>query len=151
LEQVLLIVTDWWHIMKIGFTCGAFDLVHAGHIAMFQYCKQHCDYLIVGLHTDPSIDRPRTKNRPIQTSFERWLQLTGCKYIDDVVPYDTEHDLNNLLGILDINVRFIGEEYAHQEYTGKKTCKDRGIDIVFTPRAHSYSSSELRTRVKEGQ
>lgn len=134
--------------MKVGFTCGAFDLVHAGHVAMFKECKKHCDYLIVGLHTNPSIDR-QEKNKPVQSVFERWLQLDSCKFVDCIIPYDTEADLQNLFGILDIDVRFIGEEYRNINFTGKQVCEHRGIEVHFNTRTHTYSSSELRKRIKE--
>ena len=132
--------------MKVGFTCGAFDLLHAGHIVMLREAKQHCDTLIVGLQTNPQIDRP-TKNKPVQTVYERYTQLVGCAYVDLVIPYETEQDLCNLLAIEPINVRFVGEEYTGLILTGQQICETRNIDIVYLPRRHYYSSTELRERI----
>lgn len=123
--------------MKIGFTCGAFDLMHPGHILLFQYAKQRCDRLIVGLHTDPTIDRPIEKRKPTQTTLERYIQLKGCAYIDEIVPYDTERDLLNYLLLGHVNVRFIGEDYRSRSFTGD----DLDIEIIYTPRRHDYSST----------
>ena len=134
--------------MKIGFTCGTFDLLHPGHIAMLKDCKAQCDKLIVGLHTDPTIDRPDTKNKPIQTTFERYLQLEAIKYVDQIIPYDTEADLSNLLGVLDIDTRFVGEDHINDQITGQLVCDQRGVDIVFNERNHDWSSTELRERIK---
>jgi len=134
--------------MKIGFTCGTFDLLHPGHIAMLKNCKSQCDKLIVGLHTDPTIDRPETKNKPIQTTFERYLQLEAVKYVDQIIPYDTEADLSNLLGVLDIDIRFVGEDHINDQITGQLVCDQRGVMIVFNERNHDWSSSELRERIK---
>lgn len=128
---------------KIGFTASAFDLLHAGHIAMLEEAKEHCDYLIVGLHTDPTIDRPK-KNKPIQTTFERYTQLKGCKFVDEIIPYDTELDLINLLKIIKPDLRIIGEEYRMKDFTGK----DLPIEIYYNTREHIFSSSELRKRLK---
>lgn len=125
-----------------GFTCGAFDLLHAGHIAMLEEAKEQCGYLIVGLHTNPQIDRP-DKNQPIQSVYERWLQLAGCKYVNKIIPYDTEHDLYNLLTILRPEVRILGEEYRDKEFTGH----DLPMKIYFNQRKHSFSSTELRRRL----
>lgn len=134
--------------MKIGFTCGTFDLLHPGHIAMLKDCKSQCDKLIVGLHTDPTIDRPETKNKPIQTTFERYLQLEAIKYVDQIIPYDTEADLSNLLGVLDIDIRFVGEDHINDQITGQLVCDQRGVMIIFNERNHDWSSSELRERIK---
>jgi glycerol-3-phosphate cytidylyltransferase len=125
-----------------GFTCSAFDLLHPGHIAMLEEAKTQCDYLIVGLHTNPQIDRP-TKNVPVQTTYERWLQLKGCKYVDDIIPYDTEEDLINLLQILKPDVRILGEEYKDKPFTG---C-DLPTKFYFNTRKHSFSTTELRKRL----
>lgn len=137
--------------MIMGFTCGAFDLLHAGHVAMLKECKEHCEYLIVGLQTDPTIDRPTSKNKPIQTVYERYLQLKGCEYVDEIIPYDTERDLENLLCIEDIGIRFLGEEYNNLNFeaTGQRICEERNIQIFFTSRKHTFSSSELRDRINE--
>jgi glycerol-3-phosphate cytidylyltransferase len=127
---------------KIGFTCSAFDLLHAGHISMLEEAKSQCDFLVVGLHTDPTIDRPK-KNKPIQTILERYIQLEGCRYVDKIIPYDTEDDLINLLMILNPDVRIIGEEYKTKDFTGK----DMDIPIYYNRRQHDYSSSALRLRL----
>jgi glycerol-3-phosphate cytidylyltransferase len=137
--------------MKTGFTCGSFDLLHPGHIAMFQLCKNQCDKLIVGLQTDPTIDRPDTKNKPVQTMFERYLQLEAIKYIDQIIPYDTEADLSNLLGVIDIDVRFVGEDHINDQITGQLICDQRGVEIIFTERYHDWSSTELRDRINESR
>jgi glycerol-3-phosphate cytidylyltransferase len=131
--------------MKIGFTCGAFDLCHAGHVLAFKECKKHCDYLIVGLQTDPSLDRPE-KNRPIQSLEERMIQLEGLKYIDRIITYSTEEELYTLLkeNTLGIHVRLLGEDWRGKQFTG---C-DLPLETIFTPRTHSYSTSELRERIK---
>ena len=132
---------------KIGITFSTFDMLHAGHIAMLSEAKNHCDYLIAGLQTDPTIDRPETKNRPIQSVVERQIQLAACRYVDEVVVYQTEQDLVDLLLILPLDLRVLGVEYQDKEFTGKHECMDRGIEIVFNGRDHSFSSSSLRKRV----
>ena len=132
--------------MKIGFTCSTFDLLHAGHIVMPEESKKHCDYLIVGLQTDPSIDRPK-KNKPIQSIVERYIQLKAVKYIDEIIVYTTEKDLLDLLLILPINVRILGEEYKNDDFTGREICVQKGIEIIYNKRQHSFSTSELRDRV----
>jgi glycerol-3-phosphate cytidylyltransferase len=136
---------------KIGITFSTFDLLHAGHIAMLSEAKNHCDYLIAGLQTDPTIDRPDTKNKPIQSIVERQIQLSACRYVDEVVVYQTEQDLIDLLLILPLNVRVLGVEYEGKKFTGDEACYHRGIDIVFNGRDHSFSSSSLRKRVAEAQ
>lgn len=135
--------------MIVGFTCGAFDLLHPGHLALFKEARQHCDYLIVGLHTNPQTDRSY-KNIPIQSMYERYVQLVSCKLVNQVIPYDTENDLENILAIESINVRFMGEEYLGQSITGQKICEERNIKIVYLNRKHSYSSTELRKRIEKG-
>ena len=132
---------------KIGITFSTFDMLHAGHIAMLAEAKNHCDYLIAGLQTDASIDRPDTKNAPIQSIVERQIQLAACRYVDEVVVYTTEQDLCDLLLILPVNVRILGDEYRFKEFTGKAECNMRGIDLIFNERSHSFSSSSLRKRV----
>lgn len=134
-------------MVVVGFTCSAFDLLHAGHIAMLAECKQHCDYLIVGLHVDPSLER-QTKNKPIQSVYERYIQLRGCVYVDQIIPYETEEDLENMMAIEDIHVRFVGEEYEGKVVTGEDICDERQIRIHYNKRMHNYSSSELRSRIK---
>lgn len=133
--------------MKIGFTCSTFDLFHAGHIMMLQEAKTQCDYLIVGLQTDPTIDRPETKNKPVQTVFERFVQLQACKYVDEVVVYATEKELVDILLSYPINVRILGNEYEDKDFTGRQECVNRGIKFYFNNRLHSFSTSELRQRV----
>jgi len=132
---------------RIGITFSTFDMLHAGHIAMLSEAKNHCDYLIAGLQTDPTIDRPDTKNHPIQSVVERQIQLAACRYVDEVVVYQTEQDLCDLLLILPLDVRVLGVEYADKNFTGRDECYDRGIEIVFNGRDHSFSSSSLRKRV----
>ena len=128
----------------IGFTCGAFDLLHAGHIVMLKEAKSRCDFLIIGLQTDPTIDRPE-KNKPIQSVYERFIQLNAVKYIDRIIPYDTEESLIDLLKSQHIDVRFLGEDYSDKKYTG---C-DLPIEVQYTSRQHSFSSSALKERIKK--
>jgi len=132
--------------LKIGFTCSSFDLLHAGHIAMLREAKDHCDYLICGLQVDPTLDRP-TKNKPVQTVVERFAQLTAVRYVDEIVPYVTEADLEDILAMYPINIRILGEEYRDKDFTGRDICKKRGIDLYFNRREHRFSSSDLRKRV----
>ena len=132
---------------KVGITFSTFDMLHAGHIAMLSEAKNHCDYLICGLQTDPTIDRPETKNHPVQSIVERQIQLAACRYVDEVVVYSTEQDLCDLLLILPIDVRILGVEYEGKDFSGQNECYDRGIEIVFNRRDHSFSSSSLRKRV----
>ena len=136
---------------KIGIVFSAFDLLHAGHIAMLSECKNHCDYLIAALQTDPTIDRPDTKNKPVQTIVERQIQLAATRYVDEIVVYQTERDLEDLLLILPIDVRILGVEYIDKDFTGKDICKKRNIELIFNGRDHSFSSSNLRRRVKEAE
>jgi glycerol-3-phosphate cytidylyltransferase len=136
---------------KIGITFSTFDMLHAGHIAMLSEAKNHCDYLIAGLQTDPTIDRPETKNRPIQSIVERQIQLSACRYIDEVVVYQTEQDLVDLLLILPLDVRILGVEYQDKNFSGRDECYDRGIELVFNGRDHSFSSSSLRKRVAHAE
>ena len=136
---------------KIGITFSTFDMLHAGHIAMLSEAKNHCDYLICGLQTDPTIDRPETKNRPIQSIVERQIQLAACRYVDEVVVYQTEQDLRDLLLILPVDVRVLGVEYQHLNFSGYEECGMRGIELVFNGRDHSFSSSSLRKRVAHAE
>jgi glycerol-3-phosphate cytidylyltransferase len=131
-----------------GFTCGAFDLLHPGHVHFIHEARKQCDYLIVGLHTDPTIDRSGSKNKPIQTVFERYLQLDGLSCVDLIVPYDTERDLVNMMATLDIQVRFVGTDYDGKKITGEDICGQRGIDILYIPRLHDFSSTSLRERLR---
>lgn len=132
---------------KIGITFSAWDMFHAGHVAMLAEAKNHCDYLIAGLQTDPSIDRPGEKNPPVQSIVERQIQLAACRYVDEVVIYQTEEDLVDLLLILPLDVRVIGVEYKDVNFTGRMECEFRNIELVFNKRDHSFSSSSLRKRV----
>jgi glycerol-3-phosphate cytidylyltransferase len=135
----------------IGITFSTFDLFHAGHIAMLSEAKNHCDYLIVGLQTDPTIDRPDSKNPPIQSILERQIQVSACRFVDEIVVYQTEKDLQDILLTLPIDVRILGVEYENQNFTGKDICHDRGIELVFNSRDHSFSSSNLRERVWQAE
>jgi glycerol-3-phosphate cytidylyltransferase len=136
---------------RIGITFSTFDMLHAGHIAMLSEAKNHCDYLIAGLQTDPTIDRPDTKNHPVQSIVERQIQLAACRYVDEVVVYQTEQDLIDLLLILPVDVRILGVEYEHQNFTGREEGALRGIELVFNGRDHSFSSSSLRRRVAKAE
>ena len=129
--------------MKIGFTCGAFDLLHAGHVVMFEEAKDNCDFLMVGLQTDPTIDRS-DKNKPVQSIYERYIQLYGLRFVDEVIPYDRESCLMDILTTKNIDVRFIGEEYKETQFTGSHL----GIEIHYTSRTHTFSSTDLRKRVQ---
>jgi glycerol-3-phosphate cytidylyltransferase len=131
----------------IGIVFSQFDLLHAGHIAMLSEAKGHCDYLIAGLQTDATIDRPDTKNKPIQSVVERQIQLSACRFVDEIVVYQTEQDLVDLILILPIDIRILGVEYEHTDFTGRKEGADRGIKCIFNSRDHSFSSSSLRKRV----
>ncbi len=132
---------------RIGITFSTFDLFHAGHIAMLSEAKNHCDYLIVGLQTDPTIDRPDSKNPPVQSLLERQIQVSACRFVDEIVVYQTEKDLEDILLTLPIDVRILGIEYANKDFTGLVVCQQRGIELVFNGRDHSFSSSNLRERV----
>ena len=136
---------------RIGITFSTFDMLHAGHIAMLSEAKNHCDYLIAGLQTDPTIDRPTEKNPPVQSIVERQIQLAACRYVDEVVVYQTEEDLIDLLLILPVDVRILGVEYQSLDFTGREEGTMRGIDLVFNGRDHSFSSSSLRRRVAKAE
>ena len=129
--------------MRIGFTCGAFDLLHAGHVVMLEEAKNNCDYLIVGLQSDPTLDRS-DKNKPVQSIYERFIQLNGIKYVDEVIPYDREETLMDILNTKPIDVRFVGEEYEEKQFTGSHL----PIEIDYTSRQHTFSSTDLRKRVR---
>ena len=133
--------------MKVGITFSTFDLLHAGHIGMLREAKANCDYLIVGLQSDPTIDRPDTKNKPVQTMVERYAQLNALKLVDEIVPYQTEQDVIDILELFQLDVRFLGEEYKLIDFTGKDVCQQRGIELHFNKRDHRFSSSDLRKRV----
>lgn len=137
--------------LRIGFTASQFDLLHAGHIAMLSEAKNHCDYLIAALQNDASVDRPDSKNPPIQSIVERQIQLAATRYVDEIVVYNTEQDLIDLLLILPIDVRILGVEYQDKPFTGHAECLTRCIDLVFNRRDHSFSSSSLRKRVASAE
>ena len=134
--------------MKVGFTASAFDLLHAGHVQMLREAKDQCEYLIVGLQVDPSNDRAN-KNRPIQTVVERYTQLRAVQYVDEIVPYCTETDLEDILSMYHIDIRILGEEYRDSDFTGKNICAKRGIELYFNKRDHRFSSTDLRKRVND--
>lgn len=132
--------------MKVGITFSAFDLLHAGHVKMLEEAKRQCDYLICGLQTDPTIDRPE-KNKPVQTVVERYIQLKACKHVDEIVPYATEQDLEDILRAFKIDVRIVGEEYKEKNFTGRAFCEESGIRLYFNKRNHRFSSSGLRKEI----
>ena len=132
----------------VGITFSAFDLLHAGHIVMLREAKNHCDYLIAGIQTDPTIDRPDSKNKPVQSLVERYAQLSAVKYVDEIIPYQTEQDLIDILSMYEIDVRILGDEYKEKDFTGKDVCNKRGIDLYFNKRDHRFSTSDLRERVE---
>ena len=130
-------------IMRVGFTCSTFDLFHAGHVMMLKEARTQCDYLIVGLQIDPTIDRPGVKNKPIQSVLERFIQVQACKFVDEIIPYATEKELMDILTSYPIDVRIIGEEYRDKQFTGFNL----PISVYFNSRQHSFSTTELRQRV----
>jgi glycerol-3-phosphate cytidylyltransferase len=136
--------------MIIGITFSTFDLLHAGHVSMLREAKTVCDYLICGLQVDPSLDRPE-KNKPVQTLVERYVQLSGVKYVDEIVCYQSETDVIDILEMFNINVKIMGSEYRDKDFTGKDVCKRKGIQLYFNNRAHRFSSSDLRKRVTKGE
>ena len=136
--------------MIIGLTASTFDLLHAGHIAMLREAKTQCDHLICALQVDPSIDRSE-KNPPVQTLVERWTQLDGVKYVDEIIPSPSEKDLEDILQMYNLDVRIIGEEYKHGKFTGRAICASRGIEIYYNKRDHRFSTSDLRLRVQQAQ
>lgn len=142
-------ILDYRDRGKIGFTCSTFDLLHAGHITMLEEARRQCDFLVVGLQNDPTLDRPDTKNSPVQSLVERQIQLSAVKYVDEIIVYNTEQDLRDLLLTLPINVRILGIEYENTEFTGKEICKNRNIECFFNKRDHSFSSTSLRKRISE--
>ena len=134
--------------MRVGITFSAFDLLHAGHVAMLRESKQQCDYLVAGLQLDPTIDRPE-KNKPIQTIVERYTQLKAVKYVDEIIPYTTEKDVEDILEMYQVDVRILGEEYKDKDFTGKDICRRLGIELYFNKRDHRFSSTDLRKRICE--
>lgn len=131
--------------MRIGITASTFDLFHAGHVKMLEEAKQVCDYLIVALQVDPTLDRPE-KNKPVQSVVERYIQVNGCVHVDEIVPYVTEQDLEDIFSSFDLDVRIIGDEYKEKQFTAKDICQKRGIEIYYNKREHRFSSSDLRSR-----
>ena len=138
---------DYNNVGKIGFTCSTFDFLHAGHIVMLEEAKRHCDYLICGLQSDPTLDRA-SKNKPVQSIVERQIQLSAVRFVDEIVIYNTEKDLEDLLLTLPINVRILGDEYKDKEFTGKRIFYKRKINIVYNKRDHSFSTTDLRKRTE---
>jgi glycerol-3-phosphate cytidylyltransferase len=135
--------------MKIGFNCSSFDLFHAGHVTMLKKEKEMCNYLKVALQVDPTIDRPGIKNKPIQSVYERYVQLQACKYVDEILVYETEQDLLNLLMTQDIDIRFLSDEYESKDFTGKQYCLDHQIELHYHVRKHTFSTTDIRNRVYE--
>ena len=133
---------------KIGITFSAFDLLHAGHIKMLEEAKTVCDYLIVGLQLDPTLDRPN-KNKPTQSIVERYIQLKACRSVDEIIPYNSEEDLMDILQSFVVDVRIIGDDYKDKDFTGKKYCEEKGIELYYNSRDHRFSSSGLRKVVAE--
>ena len=138
---------DYKNVGRIGITCSTFDLLHAGHIVMLEEAKRHCDYLVAALQVDPTQDRDN-KNKPIQTVVERQIQLAAVRFVDEIVVYNTEKELDDIFLTLPINVRIIGEEYKDKDFTAKKICYKRKIEIIYNKRDHSFSSTDLRKRTK---
>ena len=132
--------------MRVGITASTFDLLHAGHVQMLRDAKDQCDYLICGLQVDPTLDRPE-KNQPIQTVVERYTQLKALRYVDEIIPYSTEADLEDILQMYHINIRILGEEYRDGKFTGRAICAARDIELYFNKRDHRFSTSDLRERV----
>lgn len=136
--------------MKTGVTFSTFDLLHAGHILMLKEAKSVCDYLICGLHVDPQIERPN-KNKPIQSLVERYIQLSSVKYVDEIVPYNYEKDLHDILLGYPINIRIIGADYKGENFSGLDICQSKGIEIYYNERSHNFSSTELRKRISKAE
>lgn len=137
--------------MKVGFNCSTMDLFHAGHVTMLREEKRHCDYLIIAIQVDPTIDRPNTKNKPVMTIYERFVCVSACKYVDEVLVYSTEQELLNILQTRHIDIRFLGDEYKSKDFTGKQWCLDHGVELHYHEREHPYSSSSLRQRVYDAE
>lgn len=132
----------------VGITFSTFDLFHAGHVKMLEEAKRECDYLIVGLQLDPSLDRPE-KNKPVQSIIERYIQVSSCKYVDEVVPYVYEKDVDEILRSFKLDVRILGEEYKDKDFTGRAYCEEKGIRLYYNSRDHDFSSSGLRKRMSK--
>jgi glycerol-3-phosphate cytidylyltransferase len=132
--------------MRIGFQCSSFDLFNAGHVTMLRQEKELCDYLKVALQVDPSVDRPGLKNKPVESLYERFVKLQGCRYVDEILVYETEDDLLNLIKTQTMHIRFLSEEYKYRDFTGKQYCLDNNIELYYHKRQHTYSSTDLRRR-----
>ena len=141
---------DYKDCGRIGITCSTFDLLHAGHVVMLEEAKRHCDYLIAALQVDPTFDR-ESKNKPIQSIVERQIQLAAIKYVDEIVMYSTESELEDLFLTLPLDVRILGTEYRDKEFTAKQICLDRNIELFYNVRDHSFSSTSLRKRIQQTQ
>ena len=135
--------------MKIGFQCSSFDMLHAGHVTMLKQEKEMCDYLKVALQVDPTVDRPGIKNKPIQSVYERYVQLQAVKYIDEILVYETEDELLSLIKTQTMHIRFLSDEYIDKNFTGKQYCIENGIELYYHKRDHKYSSVEIRNRIYE--
>lgn len=138
-------------LKKVGFTASTFDLFHAGHVVMLEEAKRNCDWLITAIQIDPTLDRPKVKNKPVQSIIERQIQVAACKFVDEIIVYNTEKDLEDILMTLSIDIRFLGEEYKDKEFTGKQICLNRNIELYFNKRDHYFSSTDLRKRVFEAE
>ena len=147
----MLVLPDEIVGRPVAFTCSTFDLLHAGHILMLAECKQICDYLIVGVQSDPTIDRAGVKNKPVQSIVERYVQLSAVKFVDEIIVYNTEKDLEDMLMFLPITMRICGEEYKEKHLTGRDICDNRGIKTYYNSRTHRFSSSELRQRTYQSE
>ena len=134
--------------MKVGITFSSFDLLHTGHVMMLKEAKNQCDYLIVGLQLDPSLERLK-KNKPSQSIVERYIQIKGSKYVDEIIPYVSEQDIDDILKSFPINVRIIGQEYINKDFSGKNYCIKKGIEIYYNSREHRFSSTEIKIRLKK--
>jgi len=141
---------DYKDVGRVGITCSTFDLLHAGHIVMLEEAKRHCDYLVAALQVDPTQDRD-SKNKPIQTVVERQIQLAAVRFVDEIVVYNTEKELDDIFLTLPINVRILGEEYKDIEFTAKRICYKRKIEIIYNKRDHSFSSTDLRKRTARSE
>jgi glycerol-3-phosphate cytidylyltransferase len=135
--------------VKVGITFSTFDFFHAGHVIMLNEAKQQCDYLIAGIQTDPTLDRPDTKNKPVQSIVERQIQVSGCRHVDEVIVYSTEQDVEDILSVYKIDIRILGEEYINIPFTGKDICELREIELYYNERSHKFSTTELRERLRE--
>lgn len=136
--------------MRVGFTAGTFDLFHAGHVVMLEEAREVCDYLLVGIQTDPSIDRPY-KNKPVQSIVERQIQVKACRFVDETIVYEREKDLEEILSAMDIDVRIMGDEPRDHAITGMEICEKRGIEIYRNKRYHNFGSGRLKERIRKNE